>query len=154
MANEALEQHVQQRLCRGGLQLVPVSSGGDVPSRHVAGTTRPCRSARLEAEGSSGAELPVPARGMSLPLAGRHLADRMDFAAAGAGCSVGSVLFYALGLSLLVIGAHAALRVPDDLFLDEAPEVGGAGGSVGTVEWQCTGPCGCVGEYWGRPVGG
>lgn len=36
--------------------------------------------------------------------------------------SVGSTLFYALGLSLLLISAHAALHVPDDLFLDEVPE--------------------------------
>ncbi len=36
--------------------------------------------------------------------------------------NVGATLFYALGLSMLLIGAHAALRVPDDLFLDDVPE--------------------------------
>lgn len=40
--------------------------------------------------------------------------------------SVGSTLFYALGLSMIMIGAHAALRQPDDssLFLDEVPAEG------------------------------
>ena len=36
--------------------------------------------------------------------------------------NVGATLFYALGLSMLLIGAHAALRVPDDLFLDDVPD--------------------------------
>lgn len=39
--------------------------------------------------------------------------------------SIGEVLFYALGLSILCIIAHGAFRVPDDLFLDE-PEAGGS----------------------------
>ncbi|KAL4424481.1 hypothetical protein ABPG77_006790 [Micractinium sp. CCAP 211/92] len=41
--------------------------------------------------------------------------------------SVGSTLFNALGLSMLHRGAHAAVRVPDDLFLDKAPEQQGGG---------------------------
>ena len=36
--------------------------------------------------------------------------------------SIGTVLFYALGISLVAVGIHGAMRVPDDLFLDE-PEV-------------------------------
>lgn len=43
--------------------------------------------------------------------------------------SVGSVLFYALGLSLLLVGLHGVFHVPDDLFLDE-PQVG-IGGTWG-----------------------
>ena len=33
-------------------------------------------------------------------------------------CSVGTLLFTAIGISALLIGLHGALRVPDDLFLD------------------------------------
>lgn len=63
-------------------------------------------------------------------MGGRELSDREKFMAL-AGTSlvviffltgVGATLFYALGLSMLLIGAHAAFRVPDDLFLDEVPE--------------------------------
>eukprot|EP00887_Chlorella_sp_A99_P007819 scaffold20.g7819.t1 len=68
-----------------------------------------------------------------LVLGGRELSERERFLALSGGSlvviffltSVGATLFYALGLSMLLIGAHAALRVPDDLFLDEAPESGG-----------------------------
>ena len=35
-------------------------------------------------------------------------------------CSVGTILFTALGISVAVIGLHGATRVPDDLFTDEA----------------------------------
>lgn len=35
-------------------------------------------------------------------------------------CSVGTVLFTALGISCAAIGLHGALRQPDDLFTDEA----------------------------------
>jgi len=38
-------------------------------------------------------------------------------------CSVGTVLFTALGISVAAISLHGALRVPDDLFTDEI-EVG------------------------------
>ncbi|PSC70728.1 prenylated rab acceptor family [Micractinium conductrix] len=63
-------------------------------------------------------------------LGGRKLSDREKFLALSGTSlvvvffltSVGATMFYALGLSMLLIGAHAALRVPDDLFLDEAPE--------------------------------
>lgn len=34
--------------------------------------------------------------------------------------NVASLVFYALSVSLLIIGLHGATRVPDDLFLDEA----------------------------------
>ncbi|KAL4419501.1 hypothetical protein ABPG77_002287 [Micractinium sp. CCAP 211/92] len=68
-------------------------------------------------------------------VGGRELSDREKFLALSGFSlvviffltSVGSTLFYALGLSMLLIGAHAALRVPDDLFLDEAPEQQGGG---------------------------
>lgn len=35
------------------------------------------------------------------------------------GCSVGTVLFTALGISVAAIALHGGLRVPDDLFTDE-----------------------------------
>ena len=37
-------------------------------------------------------------------------------------CSVGTLLFTALGISFAAIAVHGALRQPDDLFTDE-PEV-------------------------------
>lgn len=42
--------------------------------------------------------------------------------------SVGATIFYALGLSMIMIGAHATLRVPDDttLFADEVPSDNGS----------------------------
>jgi hypothetical protein len=66
-----------------------------------------------------------------LSLGGRELSDREKFLGlTGTSLvtiflltSVGSTLFYALGLSALMAGAHAALHVPDDLFTDELPEV-------------------------------
>jgi hypothetical protein len=33
---------------------------------------------------------------------------------------VGTILFTAIGISLVVIAAHGAFRVPDDLFLDDS----------------------------------
>lgn len=36
--------------------------------------------------------------------------------------SVGSVLFMGLGLGLLGVASHGAMRVPDDLFLDDSAE--------------------------------
>ncbi len=33
--------------------------------------------------------------------------------------SVGTILFTAIGISLVAIAAHGAFRVPDDLFLDD-----------------------------------
>lgn len=42
--------------------------------------------------------------------------------------SVGSTIFYALGLSMIMIAAHASLRIPDDttLFADDVPQEGGS----------------------------
>lgn len=62
---------------------------------------------------------------------GREISEREKFMALAGGSlvviflltSVGTVLFYALGLSALLIGLHGALKVPDDLFLDDVPEV-------------------------------
>ena len=39
--------------------------------------------------------------------------------------SVGSLMFQAFGVALLAIGAHGAMRVPDDLFIDDAAGEGG-----------------------------
>lgn len=41
--------------------------------------------------------------------------------------SVGATIFYSLGLSMLMIGAHAGLRIPDDttLFSEEVPSSDG-----------------------------
>jgi len=36
--------------------------------------------------------------------------------------SVGSVLFMGLGLGIAGVAAHGAMRVPDDLFLDDNAE--------------------------------
>jgi len=38
--------------------------------------------------------------------------------------SAGTVLFSGMGVALLAIGAHAAARVPDDLFVEEANDKG------------------------------
>lgn len=40
-------------------------------------------------------------------------------------CSVGTILFTAIGISLTAIGLHGACRQPDDLFTDEAEQQGG-----------------------------
>lgn len=71
-----------------------------------------------------------------LVLGGRQFSDREKFLLlAGSSIftiffltSVGATIFYALGLSMIMIGAHAALRVPDDatLFADEAAGEGGS----------------------------
>ena len=39
--------------------------------------------------------------------------------------SAGSLMFQAFGVALLAIGAHGAMRVPDDLFIDDAAGEGG-----------------------------
>lgn len=62
---------------------------------------------------------------------GREISEREKFMALAGGSlvvvflltSVGTVIFYALALSALFIGLHGALKVPDDLFLDDVPEV-------------------------------
>ncbi|KDD73978.1 PRA1 family protein [Helicosporidium sp. ATCC 50920] len=70
-----------------------------------------------------------------LSFNGRELSEREKFAAL-AGTSlvviflltnVGTTLFYALGLSALLVGLHGALYVPDDLFLDDVPDTQGGG---------------------------
>lgn len=69
-------------------------------------------------------------RSTPLSFNGRELTEREKFLSLSIASlvvvflltSVGTVLFYALGLSALVIGLHGALHVPDDLFLDEVPD--------------------------------
>jgi hypothetical protein len=66
-----------------------------------------------------------------LVLGGRQLSDKEKFLVLSGGSlftvffltSVGSTIFYALGLSMIMIGIHASLRMPDDatLFADEVP---------------------------------
>lgn len=41
-------------------------------------------------------------------------------AEAGGKCRVGTILFTALGISVAAIALHGCMRVPDDLFTDEA----------------------------------
>lgn len=64
-----------------------------------------------------------------LVVGGRTLSDQEKFLALSGGSlftvffltSVGATLFYALGLSMIMVGLHASMRVPDDatLFADE-----------------------------------
>ena len=71
-----------------------------------------------------------------LVLGGREFAEREKFLLlSGVSLftvffltSVGATIFYALGLSMIMIGIHATLRVPDDatLFSDEVPSEGGS----------------------------
>lgn len=70
-----------------------------------------------------------------LVIGGREFGDREKFMMMAGGSlvviffltSVGSIIFYALGLSMLVIGGHAMLHQPDDLFIDEVPAQNGGG---------------------------
>ena len=39
--------------------------------------------------------------------------------------NAGSIIFSAFGVSLLAIGAHSAVRVPDDLFIDDSANESG-----------------------------
>lgn len=57
-------------------------------------------------------------------------------------CSVGTILFLALGISVAGIALHGSCRVPDDLFTDEA-EVGIAPAYVGNwyAHVRCSGHC-------------
>lgn len=81
-------------------------------------------------------------RAAPLVIGGRELSDREKFGALAGGSlfvvffltSVGATIFYALGLSALMVGAHAALRAPDDsvLFSDEVPQE--AGGLAGILD--------------------
>jgi PRA1 family protein 1 len=71
-----------------------------------------------------------------LVLGGREFSDREKFALlAGVSLftvffltSVGATIFYALGLSAIMVGIHAAVRVPDDttLFADDVPGENGS----------------------------
>ncbi|KAL6769209.1 hypothetical protein ACKKBG_A17900 [Auxenochlorella protothecoides x Auxenochlorella symbiontica] len=66
---------------------------------------------------------------------GREISDREKFLGLSVASlvvvffltSVGAVLFYALGLSALVVGLHGVYKVPDDLFLDDVPETQATG---------------------------
>jgi hypothetical protein len=70
----------------------------------------------------------------TLVIGGREFSDRESFwLMSGASLfviffltSVGATIFYALGLSMIMVGAHASLRIPDDttLFEDEVPQDG------------------------------
>ena len=75
-----------------------------------------------------------------LVLGGRSLSHRETLIGAGAASvfvvffmtSVGALLFSALGAAGVAVGAHAAMRVPDELFTDEVdPSAGSAGVGVG-----------------------
>lgn len=71
-----------------------------------------------------------------LVLGGREFSDREKFLLlSGASVftiffltSVGATIFYALGVSMIMIAIHASLRLPDDttLFADEVPLEGGS----------------------------
>jgi hypothetical protein len=70
----------------------------------------------------------------ALVLGGREFSDRETFWLMSGGSlfviffltSVGSTIFYALGLSMIMIATHASLRIPDDttLFADDVPQEG------------------------------
>ena len=70
----------------------------------------------------------------TLVIGGREFSDRESFWLMSGGSlfviffltSVGATIFYALGLSMIMIGAHASMRIPDDttLFSDEVPQEG------------------------------
>lgn len=72
----------------------------------------------------------------SVVIGGREFSERETFLAMSGGSlfviffltSVGATIFYALGLSMILIGAHASVRIPDDttLFADEVPQEGGS----------------------------
>ena len=68
-------------------------------------------------------------------------------------CSVGTILFTAIGISLVAIAAHGAFRVPDDLFLDDS-EVRRQRKSVPLLlHTACNGhgPPPCRGPFEGAP---
>ena len=70
----------------------------------------------------------------SVVIGGREFSERETFLAMSGGSlfviffltSVGATIFYALGLSMILIGAHATMRIPDDatLFSEEVPQEG------------------------------
>lgn len=70
----------------------------------------------------------------SVVIGGREFSERETFLAMSGGSlfviffltSVGATIFYALGLSMILIGAHATMRIPDDttLFSEEVPREG------------------------------
>lgn len=60
------------------------------------------------------------AAGMHAVLASHFLAATHLLRPAVAMCSVGTVVMSAVVLSCAIIGLHGAMRVPDDLFLDDS----------------------------------
>ncbi len=54
-------------------------------------------------------------------------------------CSVGTVFFSALSLSLAVVALHGAFREPDNLFVDEAEVRGRWQGGNGSLMGRRTG---------------
>ena len=72
----------------------------------------------------------------SVVIGGREFSERETFLAMSGGSlfviffltSVGATIFYALGLSMILIGAHASVRIPVDttLFADEVAQEGGS----------------------------
>ena len=98
-----------------------------------------------------------------LVINGRSLSHRETLLAAG-GVSVlgvffltgvGALLFSALGFAGAAVAAHAALRVPDELFTDEVdPSAGAAGVGVGGLMGLLGGAGGLLGggAAAGRPV--
>ena len=97
-----------------------------------------------------------------LVLGGRSLSRRETLIGAGAASvfvvffmtSVGALLFSALGAAGVAVGAHAAMRVPDELFTDEVdPSAGSAGVGVGGLMGLLTGGAGMLGGAGAaRPV--
>ena len=71
-----------------------------------------------------------------LVLGGREFSDREKFLLLSGTSlftvffltSVGATIFYAIGLSIIMIGMHASLRIPDDttLFAEEVATEGGS----------------------------
>ena len=64
-------------------------------------------------------ERPVSDREKMLGMSGASLLAVFSMSSAG------SLMFQAFGVALLAIGAHGAMRVPDDLFIDDAAGEGG-----------------------------
>lgn len=57
--------------------------------------------------------------------------------------SVGTILFTAIGISLVAIAAHGAFRVPDDLFLDDGEVCFGKLSLITQCNLPCLGSAAC-----------